>query len=73
MAIFGAGALLSGLIFQRHTWRVLLLVGSLAIFEIMVIILSDHLGWDRLTRRAIGVGSGVALAAISFKIRKTED
>lgn len=73
MAISGAGALLSGLLFRRHTWRVLLLIGCLAIFEFMVIILSDHLGWDRLTRRVIGIVSGVALAAISFKIRKTED
>lgn len=73
MAIFGAGALLSGLIFNRHTWRVLMLVGCLAVFEIMVIVLSYHLGWDKLMRRVICLVSGVALAVISFKIRKTED
>lgn len=77
MGLSGAGALFSGLVFRRHTWRVLMLIGCLALFEIMLIVLFDNLGLGRSERkimlRLIGIFSGVAIMVISFKIKKTED
>ena len=73
MAISGVGALVSGLVFHRHTWRMLMLAGCLAIFEIIFMDLSYKLGWGRIERRLIGVFLGLAIVAISFKIRKSED
>lgn len=73
MAISAVGALVSGLVFERHTWRVLMLLGCLAIFVVMLMILSSYYDWRRGTCKIIAVFSCLALFTISFKIKKTED
>lgn len=73
MAISAVGALVSGLVFERHTWRVLMLLGCLAVFVVMLMILSSYYDWRRGTCKIIAVFSCLALFTISFKIKKTED
>ncbi len=45
MAISAIGALISGLIFKRHTWRILFLVGCIAVFMCMLWVLDIHYDW----------------------------
>ncbi len=73
MAISAIGVLVSGLIFKRHTWRVLFLVGCIAVFMCMLWVLDIHYDWRRGTMKIIGVFSALALWTASFKIKKTED
>lgn len=82
MAVSGIGALVSGLVFERHTWRVLMLLACVVVFEIMWLILSGKFSveWGtseyanyKFIRKAVGIASAIALVGISFKIRKTED
>ena len=73
MAVSVVGALVSGLVFDRHTWRVLLLLGCLAIFVAMLMIISSHYNWDRGTCKIITIFSCMVLFVLSFKIKKTED
>lgn len=73
MAISAVGALVSGLVFERHTWRVLMLLGCLAIFVAMLMVISSHFDWSRGTSKIIAVFSCLVLFALSFKIKKTED
>lgn len=73
MAVSAVGALVSGLVFKRHTWRVLMLLGCLAIFVAMLMIVDFHYGWRRGTGKIIAVASCLVLFVLSFKIKKTED
>ncbi len=73
MAISAIGALVSGLIFKRHTWRVLFLVGCIVVFMCMLWMLDIHYDWRRGTMKIIGIFSALALWTASFKIKKTED
>lgn len=73
LAVSAVGALLSGLVFDRHTWRVLMLLGCLAICVAMLMIISSHYDWSRGTSKTIAVFSCLVLFALSFKIKKTED
>lgn len=82
MAVSGIGALVSGLVFKRHTWRVLMLLACVVVFEIMWLMLSgkhsvelgspDYTTYKFITK-SVAIASAIALVGISFKIRKTED
>ena len=73
MTISAVGALVSGLVFSRHTWRVLMLLGCLAIYVSMLMIISSYFAWSRGTGKIIAVLSCLVLLALSLKIKKTED
>lgn len=82
MAVSVIGALVSGLIFKRHTWRVLMLLSCVVVFEVMWILLtgkhrvelgSPDYSMYRFLRKFIGAFMAIVLFMVSFKIRKTED
>lgn len=73
LAISAIGILISGLVFNRHTWRILMLLVCVIIFMAMLLTISNHFDWRRGTSKLIGVCSCTVLLILSFKIKKTED
>ena len=74
MVLSAIGALVSGLILVRHTWRALMLVGCIALFEWMLSILIIRIGLTLgFEGKILGIASAMILFWLSFRIKKTKD